>query len=326
MKLVEILARDLSEWPKNFVAITQDDGCAIYGWISEGAEFRDGGWYSPEDDDCGMTDLDISDPEQASDYKKSIVTRDQWQAERDRQKGGEWKRHRGGWMPVGLAGKVEVKLRCGDIQQADSHQFAWRHDDCDHAANIMQYRIISQPQAEEVDVRLFNHEVSMDSQQGEIIHGPVKMGDTVIAPAHPKWEGTNAVTDFSVGQWHQIDGPIKWRDTIIHCQAIIEDCEREIQRNVDLLDAEGLMMQTDSKKAMQHYAPDVDMSDWRNWKAGDIVECVTSEYEGTYDNGKQYVVECVNDEMFSVYDNYGGASSCDWFDHDAEGLKFIRRP
>ena len=319
MKLVEILAAELAEWPKDATCITQDDGGAVNGAsdklppVLHGNAWGGGAFYldDPDNQDFVMTLT------QADDYGTAIVTRAQWQAERDRQKGGEWKRHRGGKCPVSGNTQVEVKFRDGDIRQSHASDFfGWKHGELDDkAAEVMQYRIISQPQAEEPMKARF------DGCKLEFSRDGVNFSEI----------GTARVQNIcdlgsSEAQWHQIDGPIKWRDTIIHCQAIIEDCEREIERNVQLLDAEGLMMQTDSKRAMQHYAQDVDMGDWRNWQAGDIVECVTSEYEGTYDNGKQYIVEWVNDEMFSVYDNYGGNSSCDWFDHDAEGLKFIRRP
>jgi hypothetical protein len=131
------------------------------------------------------------------------------------------------------------------------------------------------------------------------------------------------MTDDSVTfgeQWHQIDGPIKWRDTIIHCQAIIEDCEREIERNVQLLDAEGLMMQTDSKKAMQDYATDVDMSDWRNWKVGDIVSVIN---DCDINDGEYAILEVEEagyDADMPIRISHG------WPDMDCATIKFVRRP
>ena len=296
--LVSVMAKELSAWPDEEDYFTCDPGGEIRASIDTKHDFRPKEAVDESDwtkDHAGLSD----------DLPR--VTRDQWQAERDRQKGGEWKRHRGGKQPV-FEGKVEVKFRDGDIEEWFSHSLDWSHNG--KGRDIMQYRIISQPQAEEVEVRKFTQDLNMHTPQGEFIRGPISLNDEVIYPAE--------------AQWQQSTGPLAWRDTIIHCQAIIEDCEREIAKNENLLALEGFSL----IPAMTPVAgvADVDMSDWRNWKAGDIVECVTSEYEGTYDNGKQYVVEWVNDEMFSVYDNYGGASSCDWFDHDAEGLKFIRRP
>src|SRR3546814_3269871 len=79
------------------------------------------------------------------------VTKEQWQAERDRQKGGEWKRHRGGDKPksVGDGDMVEVSLRCGHTQTAPAGNFLWNHADCDLSVNLTKYRVISQPQADD---------------------------------------------------------------------------------------------------------------------------------------------------------------------------------
>lgn len=197
---------------------------------------------------------------------------------------------------------------CGDhglIDQSDAAAYFEKAATCeDHDSAIVtreqwdfERNKISQPQAEEVEVT----------------------NEKILKPAIDALENMTA-------QWEQSSGPLAWRDTIIHCQAIIEDCERDIQRNVDLLDAEGLMMQTDSKKAMQAYAPDVDMSDWRNWKVGDVVECLTDSYGGVYTKGQQYKVKSVNRDDFDVFDNYGETSSCRWYDSDCDGLKFVSRP
>lgn len=277
-RLVEILARELAEWPKKCSEI----------------------WQSAMDleiyfEGCNHEYTETS--EQASDhgYSGARVTRAQWQAERDRQKGGEWKRHRGGKQPVANGTEIEYKLRDGTIGNWAPERLEWDHTN--HGGDIMQYRIISQPQAEEVEVK-----------------------DTTIGTLSYK---------ISVDQ---IAGPLAWRDTIIHCQAIIEDCEREIQRNVDLLDAEGLMMQTDSKKAMQHYAPDVDMSDWRNWEAGDVVEVILENDSGL-PIGKRYTVQSIEKPNYiggmpvSVVDEIGD----DYWpgDDKYDGrlvFKFISRP
>ncbi len=290
MKLVELLAEKIKEWPEGAKNITQDHDGSVNPCTDphNDIEFDGSRWSSTN----GFhMDLDIIGKQDlSSDYKTAIVTRPQWQAERDRQKGGEWKRHRGGKCPIHGDQMVEVKLRDGDIQQAYARCFAWPYDSCDTYANIMQYRIISQPQAEEVEVK--------DTNIGTISH------------------------KISVDQ---IAGPLAWRDTIIHCQAIIEDCEREIQRNVDLLDAEGLMMQTDSKKAIQHYAPDVDMNDWRNWEIGDHLKIFAEEegHEFEICQTVKVIGFTRDDESLPVK-----AESLDgdeyWFINDREA-KFIRR-
>lgn len=124
-------------------------------------------------------------------------------------------------------------------------------------------------------------------------------------------------------KWDQLESPLKWRDAIIHCQAIIEDCEREIQRNVNLLDAEGLMMQKDSKKAMQYYQTDIDMSDWRNWQIGDLV-CATKNFDDA-DIGDELIITRLDhaDEEQPIGMSTGSSATY-W--PEMNWVKFVRRP
>lgn len=256
MKLVEILAEEMEEWPEGVTHLTQSSvDREIYDALD------------------GKPESSVESLKPRFDTRRShsedvypIVIRAQWQAERDKQKGGEWKRHLGGKQPVPDDAVIEYRLRNGDIGDWAPHRLEWDHSG--HDGDIMAYRIISQPQAEEVEVK-----------------------DTNIGTISYK---------ISVDQ---IAGPLAWRDTIIHCQAIIEDCEREIQRNVDLLDAEGLMMQNDSKKAMQHYA--LNMQDWRNWKVGDKIRMTASDWSDLtkgvvyeiVENGDDYVT-IIDDDQY----------------------------
>ena len=298
MKLVELLAKELTEWPESAVCITQDSGGVPYGWKQSGAKYRDFGWYSTDDENFGMHKIEIEDIDEASDHKKAIVTREMWQAERDRQKGGEWKRHRGGKRPVDPSVRVECRMRNGDVEESSAGGFMWDHNGAED--DVMKYRVISQPQAKEVEV---NIPAGAKLEFAGGVDG-VDLKDldwTVI--------GTTS-SDFSVGKWHQIDGPLKWRDTIIHCQAIIEDCEREIQRNVDLLDAEGLYMQLNAKVGMAYASPSPVHFD--GWRAGDLVVC-TNEYHGQFTKGKKYIVDrtyvSLGEERIGVEEDDKGRSN-----------------
>lgn len=257
MKLVQLLAKELNEWPEYdegsdpILFITQDASGEIFSWNDNGElKFADGRWYMQGT--IPFDELIFDGSETCSDCSYEIVREDQWYYEREKMNKPKWIRHRGGWMPVGAATIVEVRLRCGDIQKHEACEFLWRHKDCDSAANIMAYRVIEETKDQEIE------EVKKTN-----------FGTITYKLEIDATEATQRI-DSLVAKWGQIVSPLKWRDAIIHCQAIIEDCEREIERNVNLLDAEGLMMQKDSKKAMQHYAPDVDMSDWRNWQVGDV--------------------------------------------------------
>ena len=133
MKLVELLAKEMIEWPKGFDDVGQaDDGSLHLPGIGPHVRHT------------------IEKYTKADDWFESIVTRTQWQAERDRQKGGEWKRHRGGKMPVEKGARVEVKHRDGEVYEDEAgsgYSRDWSHTG--DAGDIMQYRVICQPQAED---------------------------------------------------------------------------------------------------------------------------------------------------------------------------------
>lgn len=302
MKLVEILARDLKVWPKNNNGndgITQDRGGRLNS-LDTGCEPS----FNEEDkcwESCSHSYLD-GRLEEAEDYATSVVTRKMWQAERDRQKGGEWKRHRGGKMPVADEVRVEVKLRDGDIQEAEASAFLWYHSDCDVCANIMQYRVISQPQAEEVEVK--------DTTTGTLSY-KVEI-DTSAA--------TQAIDELAA-KWDQVDGPLLWRDQIVELEAHAEDIQREIASLHARLTNEGFQL-IRQYPSLSTDVPAVDMSDWRNWKAGDVVE--SREKEEDIHIGEYYVLtEDVDAEDGEVYFN---DSNGDDRHRDANKYRFISRP
>ena len=299
MKLVQLLAKELKEWPENIEFLAQDSSGGVFGWIGR-PEYYDDQWIL--NGDCDIVGFDVVAIDISDDYKSSLVTKLQWQAEREKMNKPKWIRHRGGRMPVGEATIVDVRLRCGDIQKHEACEFLWRHKDCDSAVNIMAYRVIEETKDQEIE------EVKKTN-----------FGTITYKLEIDATEATQRI-DSLVAKWGQIVSPLKWRDAIIHCQAIIEDCEREIERNVNLLDAEGLMMQKDSKKAMQHYAPDVDISDWRNWKRGDIISISNDPdiKDGEYKVTSIEEYDYDGDLPVQVTDG--------WADFSEATVKFIRRP
>ncbi|MNU38993.1 hypothetical protein D3C71_276790 [compost metagenome] len=298
MKLVELLAKEMDKWP---------EGCTC-GYCVQANESTEVFFGGPA--------RSIFLSAMADDHEDARVTTEQWQAERDRQKGGEWKRHRGGVQPVPDGDRyVEVKLRSGDIQQARADAFIWTHKQCDVSANIMQYRIISQPQSEEVDVSTFCKGENCNATAENIVHS---------LECEAEHEASHT------GTWCQSLGPLAWRDTIVHCQAIIEDCEREIAKNENLLALEGFAL----IPAMTPVAgvADVDMGDWRNWAKGDIVEVILPNDSGL-SVGKQYTIQRVEDPeyIFGIPVNVIDEEGNDHWPEDDEGegrlvFKFIRRP
>jgi hypothetical protein len=292
MKLVELLAKELDVWPEDAQVGMQDPDPDHTIWFLERnhgeIEFEEGGWR------CSGSDFDIliSRPScLASDYDTAIVGRDEWQTERNRQKGGEWKRHRGDKQPVANDVQVEVKFRDGEIRQSHASDFfSWVRGEHDLRADIMQYRVISQPQAEEVEVSKPELTYKLDW---------VEVDDTKPAA-----------------------NPLAWRDTIIHCQAIIEDCEREIQVNVNLLDSEGLFMQLEPKKGMQAYEVPVPLH-CGEWQDGDIVRCVDTELScADLTLGKEYTVVTRHGEIGVIDDVDDHMCTC----IECGELEFVRRP
>lgn len=332
MKLVQLLAKELKEWPEGAKYACQDTAGTYEGsvfFVSNEPEYSDGsgGWSV-----CGVIDA-IYNLEVSSDAKIKTVTKSQWRAEREKMNKPKWIRHRGGLNPIDNDVLVEVKLRSGGIQSAYSSDFIWRHVCCDYSANIMQYRIMQETENQEIE------EVeTIDTAKEPTIE--YAFGDKDSDPKDLDWKQLGTLTykleidateatkeiDSLIAKWGQIESPLKWRDAIIHCQAIIEDCEREIERNVILLDAEGLMMQKDSKKAMQHYQTDIDMSDWRNWQAGDVIEIVANEAAHEFENGEEVIVSRldINDIDMSVKAEYKDGSDYWWL--SGKDAKFIRRP
>lgn len=99
MKLVEILARELKEWPATTACFAQDDDGDIYNYVSTSIVRVDGEWDGEDDSyldhsfDCpGLYNQDL-----ASDHDTAIVTREMW--ENERAKMNEW--NGDGFPPVG---------------------------------------------------------------------------------------------------------------------------------------------------------------------------------------------------------------------------------
>jgi hypothetical protein len=167
MKLVELLAAHLTVWPNEYrdrgetEAMTQDENKCLStldgGKEADVSQFRseggigDGVWAGSH-----WTHAGISAPsELAEDYKTAIVTKEMWEAEKNKTKGQvneqaqepQWKRHRGGKQPVADGVMVEVKFRCGETNTGilgDSPIADWSHTN--HSYDIMQYRVVDQPE------------------------------------------------------------------------------------------------------------------------------------------------------------------------------------
>ena len=302
MKLVELLAKELAEWPENVVVYFQWGNGEVFA-TSKGfpTEYNDGIWYVVESDiemayNAPMYDkkLDLAD-----DHDTANVNRAQWQAERDRQKGGEWKRHRGGKQPVENRVRVECKLRCGDIQQGASDDFLWPHAYCDVAANIMQYRVISQPQAEEVEVK--------DTTIGTLSY-KVEIDTTEAAQT----------IDELAAKWDQIETPFKWRDEVTELNAYIEKYTRERDALIERLASEGFALIPPVVSVVSEFSGAGMIFPIEEWQIGDIVQVVSVSDESAAPLGVFKITDIDASEPKYELDKQ-------YFPNHNQ-MKFIRRP
>lgn len=152
MKLVQLLAKELKEWPEHggpVVAVVQDPDRMAYvrahGDYDEFA-FSQGEWIGVWHNQETARPLS----QLATDHATAIVTRADWEAEKARIAGkvdGGWKRHRGGKCPVEAGVLVDIRCRdgkvlegvqCGKSYTRTSSMF-WEHSG--DGAEVMAWRM-----------------------------------------------------------------------------------------------------------------------------------------------------------------------------------------
>lgn len=101
MKLVDILARDLKDWPSEHgvVTITQDADAMVFGWSGQQPEIDEGYWVFAER--SRLSEWRPGNFQLSTDRNTAIVTRAQWQAAVDALKAGEQAWDGEGLPPVG---------------------------------------------------------------------------------------------------------------------------------------------------------------------------------------------------------------------------------
>lgn len=255
MKLVQLLAKELKEWPEGVGKVMQDFDMEIRFFDLSGDQ---------------MTLLDFYIDELASDACDEIIfsgggveiTKSQWQAEREKMNKPKWIRHRGGKCPVPCGTKVETRHRNGYTctphfytQNASSDvgmNLVWGHKG--DMMDIMAYRVIEETKDQEIE------EVKKTN-----------FGTITYKLEIDATEATKEI-DSLVAKWGQIESPLKWRDEIIELEAYEEEFRREREKLIRKLESEGF-------KLIDHMAPVfgealVDMDNWNNWENGDIIEVI----------------------------------------------------
>ena len=244
MKLVQLLAKELKEWP-----------------VKEGE-------YSKESDYCVQSDQTsqvffcgphgkIFLSERADETSEVSVTRSEWQAEREKMNKPKWIRHRGGKCPVAGGTEVETRHRDGKTYSPHFHtknsrsgvamNAVWEHKG--DALDIMAYRVIEETKDQEIEeVETIN--------TGNAPTIEYAFGDKDSDPKDLDWKQLGTITykleidateatqriDSLVAKWGQIVSPLKWRDAIIELEAYEEEFRREREKLIRKLESEGFKL------------------------------------------------------------------------------------
>lgn len=236
--LVQILAEELKEWPEGVEVVTQS--CV------DGELYNDRG----ETATSLVPAIFLTMHQEKVDYPQ--VTRPQWEAERARlskpkaNKDG-WVRNRGrsGVCPVEPSRVVKVRDRDGIIYEVEASALRWHH--IGNGGDIMAWSPISAEQS---------------SAEKEF--------DMCVEKCATTETGHAEMPDLT-----PIDGPLQWRDRITEIDRTVEALEEERVSLVQRLADEGLQLLRDfAVRALESAESQPDMADWRNWKDGDLVECV----------------------------------------------------
>ena len=303
MKLVELLAQELDVWPHNAVTITQDDDAALNLYrIGNPTATTDGGcvWRG-----TGFNGYLTKPDVLADDYQTAIITRADWQAERERIAGG-WIAWGGGECPVAGGALIDTRHRDGQERLHTScgqygtrtHQMFWDH--CGDGAEVIAYRLHKpeqqQPQQEREEmtpceklgykvgdlfvmtesscfqrgdeIRLIRDDES-DCPKLEAVNGGTQRYESLIFVRKITDKPAVAVNIETQGT----DDPRAMRDRILEIDRTTEALEGERGQLVQRLADEGFVLARVDGKV----EPVEDMSDWRNWKAGDSVEVISDD-------------------------------------------------
>ena len=341
MKLVQLLAKELKEWPDNNLAefaalfVAQDyDGVIVTLDPGENPDVaqRIGGVWSGASWTGGDLKFDV-----AEDNKTSIVTRDQWQVELEKMNKPKWIRHRGGKCPVKAGTKVVTRYRDGLVsdwcmtrnQDTDEECLSavWSHSGGE--TDIMAY-YVEETKDQEIEEVIPKHmafgyasKEEMVAQIGEecpFAHVASAAEKTNFGTITYKLEidATEATQriDSLVAKWGHIVSPLKWRDEIIELEAYEEEFRREREKLIRKLESEGF-------KLIDHMVPVygetlVDMDNWENWENGDVIEVIK---ESKSSNAKPGLYMITGFESSHPKIELGGR----YFPEYAN-MKFVRRP
>ena len=323
MKLVQLLAKELKEWPEGVGKVMQDFDMEIRFFDLSGDQ---------------MTLLDFYIDELASDACDEIrfagggveITKSQWQAEREKMNKPKWIRHRGGKCPVAGDVKVLYRMRSGTITSRGEPSSILSWDHSKSGTDIIAYRVIEETKDQEIEEVIPKHMAFGYASKEEMV---AQIGEEcpfsqVASTAEKTNFGTItyklevdtssamiALNELSA-KWDQLESPLKWRDEIIELEAYEEEFRREREKLIRNLESEGF-------KLIDHMTPVygetlVDMDNWENWENGDVIEVIN---ESKSSNAKPGLYMITGFESNHPKIELGGR----YFPEYAN-MKFVRRP
>ena len=325
MKLVQLLAKELKEWPEGAKYACQDTAGTYEGsvfFVSNEPEYSDGSGGTSV---CGVIDA-IYNLEVSSDAKINTVTKSQWQAEREKMNKPKWIRHRGGKCPVKAGTKVVTRYRDGLVsdwcmtrnQDTDEECLSaiWSHSGGE--TDIMAY-YVEETKDQEIEEVIPKHMAFGYASKEEMV---AQIGEECpFAQVASTAEKTNFGTitykleidateatqqiDSLVAKWGQIESPLKWRDEIIELEAYEEEFRREREKLIRKLESEGfkLIDHAPAKCLLDEW----EAMDYESFCVGDTVVCINEKSDDTIAEltiGKEYRL-ILDDEQICVIDDIG---------------------
>lgn len=247
-----------------------------------------------------------------------------------------WIRHRGGKCPVGDYTPIEYRMRDGQTRSTTTGgMLSWEHEKW--ASDIMRYRLHKPAEQDQSELRKKAIEEAVGLARFKPVEHPVNQVDpSVVVIDDHICVTTRNDTEFAFKPAEQPDpeagakaaaqaaiNPIEWRDRIHEIDRTVEALEEERVSLVQRLADEGFKLIgkinegiADAKQAHE------DMSDWRNWKVGDLVECL-NDHPGQFTKGKLYKIKAFNTFSVSIELDDGGSDTNGW---QFKNFKFHSRP
>ena len=314
MKLVQLLAKELKEWPESVVVYFQWGSGEVFA-TSKGvpAEYRGGMWYVVGRDIEMAYDAPMYDKrfDLAEDHDTATVNKSQWQAEREKMNKPKWIRHRGGKCPVKAGTKVVTRYRDGVVSDWCMTRDQDTSEEC-----LSDIWIHS---GGETDIMAYYIEETKDQEIEEV--KDTNIGTlSITLDANDVFKPMIASMKEMALEWGQIESPLKWRDEIIELEAYEEEFRREREMLIRKLESEGF-------KLIDHVVPVcgeqiIGMEDYKNWRSGDIVEVTSGTIDGQFTFGKAYVITSIAGSHLE-FDCDDSSETNGW---NSRNFKFVRRP